>query len=174
VILIAEVRGKYIIMIDSMLNEFNPEVAEVARKELDTEVSKMTEDGWYNFENLQKYLSKVSEPAQRVLGKKVIDAKKQNISEILEHFSRPADLLKFAVENDPKEDFKKEKMYQTQVLDCGDDFITIKLNSDGFPAYYEGIYMGVLEMYKIIKTHIKRNTEHVDGQEISTIEIKWQ
>jgi len=172
--IMAEVKGKYIMMIDNLLNEFNPEVAEVARKELDTDVTKMTEENWYNFENLQKYLAKVSEPAQRVLGKKVIEAKKRNISEILELFNRPADLLKFAVENDPKEDFKKEKVYQTEVLDSGDDFITIKLDSDGFPAYYEGIYMGVLEMYKIIKVHINRETKHVDGQEISTIEIKWQ
>ncbi|MFX0017495.1 MAG: hypothetical protein ACFFAK_08195 [Promethearchaeota archaeon] len=173
-IIIAEVRGRYILMIDRLLNEFNPEIAEVARKELDTETNNMTEEGWYDFKNLQKYLSKVSEPAQRVLGKKVINAKGQDFAQILEMFEKPVELLKFAVKNDPKEDFRKEDWHKTQILDSGDDFITIKLDSDGFPAYYEGIYMGILEMYKIIKTHIKTTTEHVNGLELSTLEIKWQ
>jgi len=172
--IIPEVRGRYILMVDRLLNEFNPEIAEVARKELDQDISEMDELGWYNNENLRKYLFKVSEPAQRVIGKKMVYAAGEDFDAIVESFDNPAELIKFTVENDPKEDFKKENWYKTQVLDSGDDFVTLKLDSDGFPAFYEGVYMGMLEKCKIIRTHIKTTTEQVDGLELSTLEIKWQ
>ncbi|MFX1360506.1 MAG: hypothetical protein ACFFDL_09750 [Promethearchaeota archaeon] len=161
-------------MVDQLLNEFNPEIAEIARKELDRDITEMKEDGWYSNANLRNYLFKVSEPAQRVLGKKMVYAAGEAFDEIVESFENPVDLIKFTVENDPKEDFKKENWYKTQVLDAGDDFVTLKLDSDGFPAFYEGVYLGMLEKCKIIRTHIKTKTEHVDGLEISTLEIKWQ
>ena len=39
-------------------NEFNPEIAEEARKEMDVPITDMTEDGWYSNQNLRKYLFK--------------------------------------------------------------------------------------------------------------------
>ena len=94
--------------------------------------------------------------------------------ELVEMFEEPVELIKFTVENDPKEDFRKENWYKTQVLDSGSDFIKLKLDSDGFPAFYEGVYMGMLEKYRIIRTNIKTTTEQVDGLEISILDIKWQ
>jgi hypothetical protein len=174
VIIIAEVRGRYILIVDKLLNEFNPEVAEEARKNMDTPITDMTEDGWYSNTNLRNYLFKVSEGAQRVLGKKMIYAAGEQFDELVEMFEEPTELIKFTIENDPKEDFRKENWYKTQVLDSGSDFIKLKLDSDGFPAFYEGVYMGMLEKYRIIRTNIRRTTDMVDGLEISVLDIKWQ
>jgi len=174
VIFIAEVRGRYILIVDRLLNEFNPEIAELARKEMDVDINEMTEDGWYNNEDFRKYIFKVNEGAQRVLGKKMVHAAGEAFDELVEMFEEPVELIKFTIENDPKEDFRKENWYKTQVLDWGNDFIKLKLDSDGFPAFYEGVYQGMLEKYRIIKTNIKTTTEQVDGLEISILDIKWQ
>ena len=39
-----------------MLNEFNPEVAEEARKEMEVPITDMTKEGWYSNKNLRQYL----------------------------------------------------------------------------------------------------------------------
>jgi len=174
VLKIAEVRGRYILMVDRLLNEFNPEIAEDARKEMDVDINEIKEDGWYSNLNLRKYLLKVNEGAQRVLGKKMVYAAGEQFDELVEMFEEPVELIKFTVENDPKEDFRKENWFKTQVLDSGDDFIKLKLDTDGIPVFYEGVYQGMLEKYRIIKTNIKTNTEQVDGLQLSTMEIKWQ
>ena len=171
---IAEVRGRYILMVDRLLNEFNPEIAELARKEMDVDINEMTEDGWYNNENFRKYIFKVNEGAQRVLGKKMVYAAGEAFDELVEMFESPVELIKFTVENDPKEDFRKENWYKTRVLDSGEDFIKMKMDTDGIPVFYEGVYQGMLEKYRIIRTNIKTTTEEVDGLQLSTMEVKWQ
>ena len=174
-IFIAEVRGRYILMVDRLLNEFNPEVAEVARKEMDVDINEITEDGWYSNLNLRKYLLEVNEGAQRVLGKKMVYAAGEQFDELVEMFEEPVELIKFTVENDPKEDFRKENWFKTQVLDSGDDFVKLKLDTDGIPVFYEGVYQGMLEKYRIIKTNIKTTIEEEsDEQQLSIMEIKWQ
>ena len=171
---IAEVRGRYILMVDRLLNEFNPEIAEEAREEMDIDINDMTEDGWYSNTNLRKYLLKVNEGAQRVLGKKMVYAAGEAFDELVEMFEEPVELIKFTIENDPKEDFRKENWFKTQVLDSGEDFVKMKLDTDGIPVFYEGVYQGMLEKYRIIKTNINTTTEEVDGLQLSTMEIKWQ
>ena len=169
---IAEVRGRYILKVDQLLNEFNPEIAELARKEMDVDINELTEDGWYLFKNLKQYLFNVSKEAQRVLGKKMIHANKA-FDKMVENFKNPVDLFKFLLEN-KSDNFRKENSYKVQVLDSGEDFIEIKIDSDGFPAFHEGLYIGMLEKYRIIRTNIKTTTEQTDGLEISTLKIKWQ
>ncbi len=162
-------------MVDRLLIEYNPEVAEVARKEMDININEVTEDGWYPNNNLRKYLFKIHEGAQRVLGKKMVYAAGEAFDELVEMFEDPVELIKFTVENDPKEDFRKENWYKTRVLDSGNDFIKLKLDSDGFPiTFYEGVYQGMLEKYRIIKTNIKTTTEEIDGLQLYTMDIKWQ
>jgi len=50
----------------------------------------------------------------------------------------------------------------------------MKLDTDGIPVFYEGVYQGMLEKYRIIKTNIKATTEEVDGLQLSTMEVMWQ
>ena len=96
-----EVRGRYILMVDRMLNEFNPEIAEEARKEMDLSISDITADGWYSNKSLRQYLHKVNSDAQRVLGKKMVYAAGEQFDELVSMFEKPADLIKFTIENDP-------------------------------------------------------------------------
>ena len=158
-----------------MLNEFNPEVAEEARKEMDVPITEMTEEGWYSNQNLRKYLFKVNNDAQRVLGKKMVYAAGESFDELVSMFEKPVDLIKFTIDNDPKEDFRKENWFKTQVVDAGDDFIKMKIDTDGIPTFYEGVYQGMLEKYRIIRTNISTNIEEEnDEQQICKMEIKWQ
>ncbi len=172
---IAEVRGKFIIEIDKLLREFNPEVAEEARKEMDVPVTEMTEDEWYNYNNLMNYIEKVSPEARRVLGKKVIRAASEKFDGLAEMFEKPVDLLKFAVEKETTDDFRKENHFRQELLDSGDDFIKTRLDTLGMPTYYEGIYQGILELFRIIKTNVTTTIEEEnDERQICTMEIKWQ
>ncbi len=174
-IIIAEVRGKFIIAIDKLLSEFNPEVAEEARKELEISISEITDDGWYNNQNLRKYLSKVNNAAQNVLGKKMAYAAGKQFDELISKFEKPVDFIKFTIENDTNENFRKENRFKTQLLDSGDDFVKMKMDTDGMPLFYEGLYQGVLEKYHIIRTNINFTIEkETDEQQICTMEIKWQ
>lgn len=162
-------------MVDRMLSEFNPEIAEEARKEMDVPITDMTEDGWYSNKNLRQYLLKVNHDAQRVLGKKMVYAAGEDFDELVAMFEKPVDLIKFTIENDPKEDFRKENWFKTQLLDSGDDFIKMKLDTDGIPTFYEGVYQGMLEKYRIIKTNVKTTIEEEnDERQICSMEIKWQ
>ncbi len=171
---IAEVKGKFIIMIDSLLSEFNPEIAEEARKGIDIPVTEMTEDEWYNIANLRQYLFKVTEGAQRVLGKKMVYAAGEAFDELVEMFEKPCDLIKFTVENN-QGNFRKENLFKPQILDSGDDFITLKLDTDGIPTFYEGAYLGLLEKYRIIKTNVTTTIEEEsDEQQLCIMNIKWQ
>lgn len=174
-IIIAEVRGKFILQIDSLLSEFNPEVAEEARKEMDIPVTEMTEDGWYEYSNLLSYIKKVSPEAQRVLGKKVIYAAGDRFEMLTGEFEKPVDLIKFVVENFTGDDFRHDTFFKQEVLESGDEFIKFRLDTIGMPTYYEGVYQGILEKYRIIKTNVKTTVEEENnGQQISTMEIKWQ
>ena len=99
----------------------------------------------------------------------------EEFDELVSMFEKPAELIKFTIENDPKEDFRKENWYKTQLVDSGDDFIKMKLDTDGIPNFYEGVYQGMLEKYRIIRTNITTNIEEQnDEQQICTMEIKWQ
>ena len=43
------------------------------------------------------------------------------------------------------------------------------------PDFYEGVYQGMLEKYRIIKTNIKTTIEEEsDEQQICNMNIKWQ
>jgi hypothetical protein len=175
VITIAEVRGKFILQIDRLLSEFNPEVAEEARKEMAVPITEMTEDGWYEYENLLKYIKKVSPEAQRVLGKKVIYAAGERFEMFKSEFEKPVDLIKFVIENFTGDDFRHENFFEQEILESGDEYVKFRLDTIGMPTYYEGIYQGILEKYRIIRTNIKTTVEEENnGQQICTMEIKWQ
>jgi hypothetical protein len=175
VLKIDEVRGRYILMVDKLLNEFNPEVAEEARKTMEIPITDITEDGWYNDAIYDRYLKSVNDEAKRVLGKKMVYAAGEAFDELVEMFEKPVDLIKFTIENDPKEDFKKENWYHPQVVVTGDDFIKIKLDVEGVPTFYEGVYQGMLEKYRIIRTNINTTVVEENGQrKISEMTIKWQ
>ena len=174
-IVISEVRGKFILQIDRLLSEYNPEVAEEARKELDVPVTEMTEEGWYDYKNLLQYIKKVSPEAQRVLGKKVIYAAGERFEMFKSEFEKPVDLLQFVVENFGGEDFRQENPFEGQILESGDEFIKFRIDTTGMPTYYEGLYQGILEKYRIIRTNIKTTIEEENnGQQICTMELKWQ
>jgi hypothetical protein len=51
----------------------------------------------------------------------------------------------------------------------------MKIDTDGIPDFYEGVYQGMLEKYRIIRTNINTTiVEQSDEQQICTMEIKWQ
>lgn len=162
-------------MVDSLLSEFNPEVAEEARKTMKIPITDIAEDGWYDDTIYDEYLNNVTDEAKRVLGKKMVYAAGEAFDELVEMFEDPVELIKFTIENDNKEDFKKANWYKPQVLDAGDDFIKIKIDVEGVPTFYEGVYQGMLEKYRIIRTNVNTTVvEENDQRKISEMTIKWQ
>ncbi len=121
-----EVKGKYILKLDELLSECNPEIAQAAQKELTMDINEIDSDSWYDSQIVKNYMNKVSHDAQIALGKMLVKEVYLKNDKILERFKNPAEFIKLSVEKFSSDEQRIEDPYKNHVVDYADDFVIVK------------------------------------------------
>ncbi|MBD3338257.1 MAG: hypothetical protein GF353_04080 [Candidatus Lokiarchaeota archaeon] len=158
-------------MVDQLLSEYNPEVAEEAAKELSFDIKSVKPGDWIARQEMYNYIEKLSPLAREAIAKKVyptinentpILKDKKSAKEVIEMMN---DVNRFTVKGKPFPAYN--------VLESDEGYIKLQIidNWIDFPDIEEGMIKGIFEMFKIVRVHI--NTEKVADNELM-MEIKWE
>ena len=140
-------KGRLLMDIDTLLGEYNPEVVEKARKKNHLDGSKIDPEEWYDSKYYMAYILQLSQEAQMVVMKKIY-LKMVQYSNALEEYDNPVDLFKNITKI---YEGSMREMTETvpRLLDIGDDFFKVKLNTWVPTEFIEGIFRGIFEKFKI-------------------------
>ncbi|MBD3256488.1 MAG: hypothetical protein GF383_15440 [Candidatus Lokiarchaeota archaeon] len=164
-------KGMYFEMVNNLLNEYNPEMAEEAAKELSFEIASVKPGKWYDRTEMFKYINKASPAARKALAKRVFPTIKEN-TPLLDDCNGPIDVIKKMNESSAltnKGDVLPE--YNVLELDKARAKIQVKNNWIDFPDIEEGQILGIFQMYKILRVHV--DTTKVSDNEL-IMDVKWE
>lgn len=167
-----EIRGRLLTDLDALLEEYNPEIVEKARKKNHHDGTIIDPEGWYDSKYYMAYVRPLSKEAQLAVMKKVY-LKMLYYSNLLEEYDNPVDLFK-----------NMDKIYDgsmrgmpggtPKILEIGNDFLKMKGNSLVPTEFIEANFRGILEKFKIIKVHIKFDRETFKETNELMMSVKWQ
>ncbi|MBD3255294.1 MAG: hypothetical protein GF383_09390 [Candidatus Lokiarchaeota archaeon] len=167
-----EQKGKFILMVYKLLEAYNPEVVEEASKELTVEIKKIDLEGFYPRSEFLAFLEKLSPDAQMVIGKKCFPTVK-NTTNDLDGIETPLGLLK-VMDAQYKANVRGPDVPEIKILEENDHHIKMSVKAPYPDDFNEGIIRGAFDMFKILRVHISREIETIDGDKVATFDIKWE
>ncbi|MBD3340258.1 MAG: hypothetical protein GF353_14185 [Candidatus Lokiarchaeota archaeon] len=165
-----QVKGLYFQMIDQLLTEYNPEVAEEAAKELSFDIKTIKPGDWLPRAEINKYIPKVSPQAREAMAKRIYPTIKAN-TPLLDDAKNPIDVIKKM--NEVAKLTSKGLSPEYHVIESKEGHLKVRVINEfpNYPDIVEGEFKGLFELFKILRVNI--NTEKVSDKEL-LMEIKWE
>lgn len=177
----AEVKGKYITMIATLMSMYEKEKKEADASlfdQLGKHYDELTPEGWYDikwiilFLNAYVRASPSKEYALVTFGRQVYPAlKKANL--LPTHLKTPLDYIKFEAEGFSR-DHKGPEVKPRKFIKAVDKDVIVEAPSPGYNSkMFEGVYLGILEMLGIKTGKVVQTKSQEKGDNTSEFHITW-
>ncbi|MBD3341511.1 MAG: hypothetical protein GF353_20575 [Candidatus Lokiarchaeota archaeon] len=170
--MIKQMRGMFFQMLDRILTEYNPEIAEEAAKELSFDIKNIKPMDWIAVQELYNYINKTSPSAREVISKRIFPTVNEN-TPLLKDKKDPKEVIE-SMNDVNKIILKYDKFPQYNVLEANNGYLKLQIIDSNFNDYLdieEGLIRGIFEMFKILRVHIK-STKVAENELM--MEIKWE